>query len=95
VTQAVWAKYVAVPKGCEGLQDESGRLWDIVYMLRCAIRGAIPADWLDPTTLRYQLHVVRTAHDLDRTPPLVTLKATCGPGDSTEPVITILLPDED
>jgi len=31
----------------------------------------------------------------DRTPPLVKLKAVCGPGDSREPVITVLLPDED
>jgi hypothetical protein len=26
---------------------------------------------------------------------LVTLKAVCGPGDTPEPVITIMLPDED
>ena len=29
------------------------------------------------------------------TPPLVRLKAVCGPGDEGEPVITILMPDED
>ena len=28
-------------------------------------------------------------------PELVTLKAICGPGDRGEPVITIMLPDED
>jgi hypothetical protein len=28
-------------------------------------------------------------------PPLVHLKAVCGPGDRAEPVITIMLPDED
>ena len=31
----------------------------------------------------------------DRTPPLVRLKALCGPGDQGEPVITVLLPEED
>jgi len=31
----------------------------------------------------------------DRTPPLVRLKALCGPGDQSEPVITIMLPVED
>ena len=31
----------------------------------------------------------------ERTPPLVRLKALCGPGDDAEPVITVLLPDED
>jgi hypothetical protein len=29
------------------------------------------------------------------TPPLVRLKATSGPGDHGEPVLTVLLPDED
>jgi hypothetical protein len=30
----------------------------------------------------------------DGTPPLVRLKAVCGPGDQGEPVITVMLPDE-
>ncbi len=29
------------------------------------------------------------------TPPLVRLKALYGPGDHGEPVITVMLPDED
>jgi hypothetical protein len=29
------------------------------------------------------------------TPPLVRLKAQCSPGDQGEPVVTVLLPDED
>jgi hypothetical protein len=28
-------------------------------------------------------------------PPLVRLKALCGPGDHGEPVVTIMLPEED
>jgi hypothetical protein len=31
----------------------------------------------------------------ERTPPLVRLKAVCGPGDEGEPVITVMMPDED
>jgi hypothetical protein len=30
-----------------------------------------------------------------RTLPLVQLKAVCGPGDEGEPVITVMMPDED
>ena len=30
-----------------------------------------------------------------RTPPLVRLKAVCGPGDHGEPVVTVMLPAED
>jgi hypothetical protein len=33
---AAWAKCVAVPPGVY-CQDEAGRLWDVVYLLRCAI----------------------------------------------------------
>jgi hypothetical protein len=29
------------------------------------------------------------------TPPLLRLKALCGPGDQGEPVITLMLPGED
>jgi hypothetical protein len=31
----------------------------------------------------------------ERTPPLVRLKAICGPGDGGEPVLTVMRPDED
>src|SRR6478736_1769888 len=36
LTRAVWDAYVAVPPDVTG-QDEAGRLWDIVWMLRFAI----------------------------------------------------------
>src|SRR5262249_26492480 len=31
----------------------------------------------------------------ERTPPLIRLKAVCGPGDDGEPVLTVMRPDED
>ena len=85
VTCAVWANYVAVPEGVVG-QDESGRLWDIVWMLRMAIARSN-----DGEEIRYSLLV----RNNNRRAELVTLKAVCGPGDDAEPVITIMLPDED
>jgi hypothetical protein len=43
--------------------------------------------------VRFALHV---RHDnREGTPPLLRLKALCGPGDQGEPVITVLLPNED
>ena len=42
LTAAVWAKCVAVPPGV-ACQDEAGRLWDIVWMLRLAIGRGIMA----------------------------------------------------
>src|SRR5580698_1754908 len=37
LTRTVYDGYVTVPEGVTG-QDEAGRLWDIVWMLRFAIR---------------------------------------------------------
>jgi hypothetical protein len=87
LTQAVWQRYVKVPPGVT-CQDESGRLWDIVWMLACAARGGAGGP-----LVRFG---VRVRNDnLERTPPLVQLKAICAPGDRGEPVITVLMPDED
>ena len=88
MTATVWGQYVDVPEGVS-CQDETGRLWDIVWMLRCA------AAKFDGDTLFYKLYVRNHNRErLDRR-DLVTLKALCGPGDDAEPVITIMLPDED
>ena len=39
LTRAVWQRCVAVPPGVL-CQDEAGRLWDVVYLLRWAIGRA-------------------------------------------------------
>ncbi len=87
LTRAVWERCVTVPPGVL-CQDEAGRLWDVVWMLRCAVaRG--PGGNL----VTFALHVRND--NRERTPPLVRLKAVCGPGDQGEPVITVMMPDED
>jgi hypothetical protein len=87
LTRAVWERCVRVPPGVAG-QDEAGRLRDLVWLLRCAIGGS------DAGTreVRFGVHVRND--NRKRTPPLVRLKAVCGPGDQGEPVITVLLPNE-
>ena len=87
VTAAVWAQYVAVPTECEG-QDEQGRLWDILWMLRHAIST-------DSRRNTDQLNYQVLVNNDGRKPQPVTLKSICGPGDDAEPVITIMLPQED
>src|SRR5438552_2545733 len=69
LTRAVWENYVRVPDGVQ-CQDEKGRLWDVVWMLRCAARRTGGAEML------FRLHVRNDNRDC--TPPLVTLKAVCG-----------------
>jgi hypothetical protein len=58
-------------------------------MFRCA------AAKFDGSTLLFKLYVRN--HNCERldSRDLVTLKAACGPGDDAEPVLTIMLPDED
>jgi hypothetical protein len=85
MTSAVWAGYVAVPEGVEA-QDQHGRLWDILMMLSFTIqRGAKGSELLYEVLVRND----------NRGPRPVKLKAICGPGDSAEPVLTIMLPEED
>ena len=88
VTAAAWAEYVAVPPGVGG-QDEGGRLWDVLWMMLVAIRkgGGSAGE------VRYRLHVRND--DRDGPPPLVELKAACGPADDGSPCVTVMLPDED
>jgi len=88
LTRAVWANYVEVPEGVVA-QDENGRLWDILWMLRCQIRRS------QGDTLHFQLYVRNHNRERLTRRDLVTLKAVCGPGDDAEPVITVMLPDED
>lgn len=86
LTRAVWERYVEVPRGVEG-QDESGRLWDILWMTRFAIKTSPPC--------QNPLPVLLSVRNDNAGPKRVKLKAIIGPGDSLEPVITIMLPDED
>jgi len=86
MTSTVWGKYVEVPHGVS-CQDEQGRLWDILFMLRDMIRrNRVPSD-----TMKFSFLV----RNDNRRPKLITLKSVCGPGDNSEPVITIMMTDED
>ena len=71
-------------------QDQSGRLWDLVFMASHAIRISKRSG----DRLLFQLYrVARDGHSTKAV--LVTLKLIVGPGDTGEPVITIMLPNED
>jgi hypothetical protein len=87
LTRATLEKRVFVPHGVV-CQCAAGRLWDVARLLACTIRrsGSGPE-------VRFGVHVRQG--NRERTPPLVRLKALCGPGDSGEPVVTIMLREED
>jgi hypothetical protein len=88
ITRAVFDSFVSVPPGVTG-QDEAGRLWDVVWMLRFAIRKAQPGQGRLP----FALYV----RNDNKAPRLIKLVAMCGALDidDSQPAITIMLPDQD
>ena len=88
LTRTVFDAYVTVPPGVTA-QDEAGRLWDIVWMLRFAIRRSHAG----AERLPFALYVRNDNHRAR----LVKLIATAGPLDidDPQPAITVMMPDED
>ncbi len=93
VTSAAWADCVAWSEDDSDKQvhqDESGRLWDVLFMASHAVRTRSGSG----DRLLFQLY--RVPRDGRSTQAeLTTLKLIVGLGDQGEPVITVLLPDED
>lgn len=85
MTAAVWARCVAW-QGEEAGQDERGRLWDVLWIARLAACAAKERSQVD-----FTLRVVQAGEAVEH----VAMRLTIGPGDTGEPVITILMPNED
>jgi len=68
-------------------QSLTGRLWDLLWMLRLASDRAASTD-------RVHFRVLVDVHG-DGRRKVVKLWALCGPGDDAQPVITIMLEGED
>lgn len=85
LTSTVYEAFVKVPEGVTG-QDETGRLWDILNMLRF---GAAKSK--GESEILFQLYV----RNDNRRAKLITLKSVCGPNDDASPCITVMMPDED
>ncbi len=72
-------------------QDREGRWWDVLTMLRCAIRN----NRGDGSTVRFKVMVQKLSGRRVTRASALNLKAVCGPNDNGSPCITIMLPDED
>jgi hypothetical protein len=66
-------------------QDILGRLWDVLWMLACAIKSAGSTD-----RVQFRVSVWN-----GRWREEVKLWASCGPGDDAAPVVTMMLEGED
>ncbi len=85
MTAAVWAlieRGVANKKHCNDLEG----VWhDVLWMSRKNITQRF-----DETRHLFEVIITGTGRQRKH-----TLKAVCGPGDNAEPVVTIMLPEED
>jgi hypothetical protein len=95
VTSTVWDQYIEWTEEDserQTYQDQSGRLWDVLWMARMGISGGNK----DKSQIMFQLDCVpRAPASTARMARLTTLKMHIGAGDNHEPVVTIMLPDED
>ena len=84
LTAAAWHDCVVV-SSTDHVHDETGRLWDVLNVLRYVAR-------MNPgrSEVRFCVDVADENEHVTR----VWLKCQCGFGDSPEPVLTVMLPDE-
>lgn len=85
LSAAVYNDAVVVPDGKESLCSEQGRIWDILWMSRFGQSFA-------PNEKRFNLFALVRCEDEAKE---LTLKIVVHPGDSGEPVATIMYPHED
>ena len=93
LTVAAWSDCVAwsdADNERQVYQDQSGRLWDVLFMASFAVRTANNAN----RQLQFDLQRI-PRNGRSTTSQRLTLKLILGPGDGGEPVITIMLPGED
>jgi hypothetical protein len=92
VTSAVWADCVAwtgADSERQVAQDEHGRLWDLLWMGALAAKRTRGAQ-----RIAFNLHRVPRGSRGTQPRPVVLI-LHIGPGDNAEPVLTILMTDED
>lgn len=85
VTQAVWQRCIEVPAAVPW-QDQTGRAWDILVLLYLVARTFPNAN-----LMQFKVFVLNQPQHGEN----LTLKAIIGPGDTLDPVITVMFPDED
>ena len=93
VTRGVWDRLVALPEGYRGFQDESGRLWDVLWMAHYYAVRASNRDRMRMCVLVRDIR--KDLRDSNRPPrkhfPIVAI----GAGDRGKAAITIMFPEDD
>ena len=93
ITRSVWNRLVALPDGYRGFQDQSGRLWDVLWMARHYALRASDSDRVRMCVLVRDIR--KDLRDSHRPPrrhfPIVAISSD----DEGKPAITIMFPEDD
>jgi hypothetical protein len=81
LTTGVYSLIEETERKSKGIQSYDGIVWDILFVLKAAIKRAASGD-----RINFTVRIGRKDYKM---------YSLCGPGDNMEPVITILLPNED
>ena len=87
LTASVWGDIEAIPEKWKGIQDIRGRAHDVLWMASLAARRA--AQGANRLTFKVKLDIQGVRKQWQE------YKALCGPGDESEPTITIMQIQED
>ena len=97
VTRALWADIETIP-GDVSWQDVKGRLWDVIWMARCAVKGVGRVTVISECECIFGV-ILYTEEgqfvDGDNEPPVYRVKLISGPDDNGEHVITLMQLGED
>ena len=93
ITRTVWNRLVALPEGYRGFQDESGRLWDVLWMARHYALRASNSDRVRMCVLVRDIS--KDLRDSNRPPRKHFPVVAIGAGDDGSPDITIMFPEDD
>lgn len=86
ITARLWHGFISPDeKSVWAGQSRAGRLWDVLVLF------ALRAKNEKGSTFNYPVRFLVKG----KKHKTVYIKAVCGPGDNAEPVITLMLPDED
>ena len=87
LTEALWRGYIVPTRELEDVgQSIDGRLWDLLFLFAFYARKEEDKEFLYNC-----LFLMKPSGS----PETKTIKAHIGPGDQGEPVITLMLPEED
>lgn len=87
ITAAVNSDVGDIPPSKRGVEDEAGRLWDLLWMSIHAVRAAATCRQEGPAFVSLVMPIGRCRN--------YRAKISIGPGDDGELVLTVMRPEED